>query len=627
MDASRNNGHRKPTWGELLGSWFWRPADPLIEAQVRLESVKREKLRKLTEQQAKLLEDDQLFGDFFAVQFAQMMDLSSQQFGDFPFFIGTYTDRQYGRHWPEFLNESQLGIMRIQARMLYDHNSYAHGIISGICSYVIGTGFTYRAISDESPELAEAVQDEIDQFIEVNNWNSLEQDLFVRSRVDGEFFLRYHENDDGVLIIREIEPEKVRQEPGGDYRHFSFGIDTDPEDVVEVKGYWVYYSDTAAAHQETGEYVDADDVLHYKINVTRTVKRGISDLWGTTYTMLFQAAKLAGNLGQGAAIQAAIAQIQQWETATMAQVQSFVDTTAEFTQRNPFTGTIDEFRQSKAGTTVNIPRGMQFVPPPGWQSGVVESMVEILHALLRGACQKWNAPEWMATSSGADMAAYTASLTAESPFVRSAERYQHAYEQVFLKVIKRAVKVAIQAGRLPPDALKLVDIQCEGPEIAARNELQEAQANTARVQGGWKSRQTIAQEEGLDWPVEQANMQEYQDDMQDAGGLPMPGENNGEEDGNGNGNGNGVAKQSRPPLKLNSDKQPEGSLAKQGRPPLRLEGVQESHQIVQNERSSVQPNNHAANQIAIVLDAVVRLLASRKQHTAAEGNVIKKSGE
>ena len=102
---------------------------------------------------------------------------------------------------------------------------------------------------------------------------------------------------------------------------------------------------------------------------------------------------------------------------------------------------------------------MQYVQPPG--AGNASGFIDILHATLRVAGCRWNAPEWLATGSGADMAAYTASLTAHAPFVRSATQKQNAYKKVFTQVLWEAIEYAIDYGRLPLDTPHLIDIQCE----------------------------------------------------------------------------------------------------------------------------------------------------------------------
>ncbi len=88
----------------------------------------------------------------------------------------------------------------------------------------------------------------------------------------------------------------------------------------------------------------------------------------------------------------------------------------------PPTGQAISYKHIEPGSIADIPHGMQYVRPPG--AGNAAGFVKILHAALRGAGCRWNAPEWLATGSGADMAANIASLTAQAPFVRTAMQKQ-----------------------------------------------------------------------------------------------------------------------------------------------------------------------------------------------------------
>src|SRR5262249_58010226 len=86
---------------------------------------------------------------------------------------------------------------------------------------------------------------------------------------------------------------------------------------------------------------------------------------------------------------------------------------------------------------------------------------------------------------------------------------ERSYIQAYKRVIKQAIGVAVDYGRLPPEVFDLLDIQVEAPSIPFKSALDEAQANQIRVQGGWKSRQTVQQEEGLDPERELQNIEEY----------------------------------------------------------------------------------------------------------------------
>src|SRR5207253_10950831 len=54
--------------------------------------------------------------------------------------------RKHGKDYPFFQNETQLNYLRAPARILCARNSYAIGVMEGICSYTIGTGFKHRVV-------------------------------------------------------------------------------------------------------------------------------------------------------------------------------------------------------------------------------------------------------------------------------------------------------------------------------------------------------------------------------------------------------------------------------------------------------------------------------------------------
>jgi hypothetical protein len=501
MDANDRGSSEKPLTLQEI-----REQKRLIKAQLELHQLQR----------ARRVLEASTNADYWLSSYVDLLDRYRD--GDrlgYP--ISQPTDRRYGQNWPFWNTETQLSLFRAQARYLCSTNSYAIGLLGGLQAYVIGDGFQYRVVSKEKhggkpSSLIPQVQAIVDEFCEVNQWWDWEQELFWRSREDGEYFLRYYPDAElQCLTVRSVEPEQVCTTgiPDGAAGEWSFGILTDPEDVQEIYAYNVLYLASPAEHStDIREEVPVEDLQHFKINVRRTIKRGLTDFCYSTYDALHLAEKLRNNMAEGAAVQAALAYIRQHESATQAQVQNFLNTQQlDFSRTNPLTGLSINYKHLEPGSVVDIPRGMQYVQPPG--AGNASGFIEILHASLRGAGCRWNAPEWLATASGGDMAAYTASLTAHAPFVRTATQKQKSYKQAYTRVIKEAIQVAIDYGRLPPETLDIIDIQCEAPSIPAKSELDEAQANKIRVQGGWKSRQTVQQEEGLDPQRELQNIEDY----------------------------------------------------------------------------------------------------------------------
>ncbi|HLN30408.1 MAG TPA: phage portal protein [Gemmataceae bacterium] len=506
MDANANGREDK-----LLSLKEIREQKRLIRAKLELHQLKN----------AERVLEASANWDYWLSSYVDLLD-RYRDGGRLAYPIGQPTDRRYGQNWPFWNTETQLSLLRAQARLLCTMNGYAIGLLSGLQAYVIGDGFQYRIVDRKSQNdtknsakpspFALKVQEIIDEFCDVNDWSEWERELFWRSREDGEFFLRFYpDNDNRCMTVRCVEPEQVSMTgvPEATQEHWSFGIHTDPEDVQTVYGYNVLYMADPSNHaNQIREEVPIEEMLHFKINVKRTVKRGLSDFAFSTHDAFTVAEKLRNNMAEGAAVQSALAYIRQHESATQAQIQNFLNTQQiDFTRANPLTGQQINYKQFEPGTIADIPRGMQYVQPPG--AGNASGFIDILHATLRGAGCRWNAPEWLATGSGADMAAYTASLTAHAPFVRSATQKQNAYKKVFTQVLWEAIEYAIDYGRLPMDTPHLIDIQCEAPSILARDEQDEAQANQIRVTGGWKSRQTVQQEEGLDPEQEMQNIEAF----------------------------------------------------------------------------------------------------------------------
>ncbi|HLN29589.1 MAG TPA: hypothetical protein VK395_17710 [Gemmataceae bacterium] len=64
--------------------------------------------------------------------------------------------------------------------------------------------------------------------------------------------------------------------------------------------------------------------------------------------------------------------------ATQAQIQNFLNTQQiDFFRTNPLTGAQINYKQIEPGTIADIPRGMQYVQPPG--AGNAAGFVELLH--------------------------------------------------------------------------------------------------------------------------------------------------------------------------------------------------------------------------------------------------------
>lgn len=461
-----------------------------------------------------------------------------------PDFTGaaTWHDRRFGRYFPVFQSEIELAQFRQLSRIEMAINPYAQGLVGGVASYMLGTGCTYRAVCDNDEDVAVAVQKIVDTFLDRNQWfggeqPGLEQELFERSQEDGEFFLLTTPNEDGSVDVRTIEPEQVTQPPGSDEREYKFGIRTPDDDVQMHEAYWVQWGDSLGDGQE----YPVNRMTHYRRGVKRSIKRGLPLFTFSTLDAIRVANKLGHNIGVGAYVQASYSVVRQHDTATQSQVVDMRSALAEYTQTNPISGDTEYHQRYEPGVK-DIPRGLNYIPPPSASN--TGGHIEALHAQLRRAGLPWNAPEWLSTASGSDMAAYTASLTAESPFIRRIKERQGPLAQAFRRPVLYAIEQKIRAQGLRvfhcerdgagkptsrgaervyswEEIRRRVDVLVQAPSPEQHNQLDEANRRQIEKLNGVLSPQTWMQAAGYDVDVEIENMQKYLE-LTGGQGLALP---------------------------------------------------------------------------------------------------------
>lgn len=446
-------------------------------------------------------------------------------------------NRRRGMNFPIFRTEQELSLLRAPSRLLCQTNSYAIGLKEGLTSYVVGTGYTYRAAfceelseGNQPPGLLKSCQAAIDRFLARNDWHggeqpSLEEELFDRSLEDGEALLVQFRRPGGHLDVRVAEPEQLTQPPGTDSREWQFGIYTDPDDSQKPLAYWIQWGETVG----DGEEYEPDEVMHLRRNARRSVKRGIPDFCFDTADAIRLAGVLRENLAEGAAIQAGIVGVRQHATGTQEQISRFVDDEADFIENTPGGKSIPTRRQ-RVGFE-DIPNGMQYVGGPGATNSPAH--IAVLEACLRGAGVRWNAPEWLSTGYAANTN-YASSLTSESPFLQTVLRRQKMYRESFRRVVESALMWASECGMIrdemgrvwtPEMVRRVVEVACEAPNPQSRNRLEDAQVASIEIPLGVDSRQRYAQQQGRDWSKIQADNSHY-DQTQGGGGgvaLPLPG--------------------------------------------------------------------------------------------------------
>jgi capsid protein len=408
------------------------------------------------------------------------------------------------------VNEQLLRELRAQCRGLAASNEFAINGHENRVSYIVGPGHSYRAATckgmDASEDIAMQVQKALDQFQEVNRWQQRQQEIVRRVDRDGEAFLRFFVDGEGVTRVRFIEPDQVATptslatDPSA-----SFGIQTDADDVEQVLGYYV-----------DGEFVDAHDVQHRRANVDFNVKRGLP-LYTPVRKNLRRAERLLRNMSVVAEIQSAIALIRKHRGISRSGIEQFVADGADLSTTGAANGRTRHYSQYGPGTILDAPAGMEYDFPA--QGLDASSFVTVLQAELRAIAARLVMPEFMFTSDASN-ANFASTMVAEGPAMKMFERLQMSMIEQDRAVIRRVVDNAIAAGRLPASVHDFVHIQVVPPSLHVRDPLQQAQVDRIAFNHGVLSPQTWSQHLGFDYDQEQKNLAGH-DKAQDAEGRRL----------------------------------------------------------------------------------------------------------
>lgn len=385
-------------------------------------------------------------------------------------------------------NEQQLADIRTQCRVLAVTNEFAINGHENRISYIVGSGHVYRAVARKqgvAPDsLLLEVQAVLDEFIATSKWHKRQQEIVRRKDRDGECFLRLFAAPDGRTRLRFVEPGQIATpldraaDPAA-----AMGIQTDPGDVETVRGYWI-----------DGQFVDSGEIQHRKANVDANVRRGLP-LYYPVRKNLRRAEKLLRNMSAVAQIQSAIALIRKHGATTGAAIDQFVRDQADVSVRGEATGRTSHFQRYAPGTILDIVGGTDYQFPA---AGIdAARYVIVLQAELRAIASRLVMPEFMLTSDASN-ANYSSTMVAEGPAVKMFERLQNDTIEDDLEVMWRVVRHAVDAGRLPSEALTSADLRAIAPTLAVHDRLRDAQADQILVRSGAMSVETMAMRHGLD---------------------------------------------------------------------------------------------------------------------------------
>jgi len=433
-------------------------------------------------------------------------------------------DRSRGAWRPHLETEWDLWAMQGTARWLAGQDSATIGVMENLTSYILATGFDYQIQAKprfEVPEeLLVSAQSILDDWQEQEQWRRVEAEFFRRSVRDGEAFLTLLSKRDGRYCPRFVEPEHIR-EPldsqgaaamlGNDYEttDWGWGIATDFLDTQDVRAYYV----DPTGDGEQFDIKPAHQVEHCKLNVDAGIKRGISDFYAAADD-IERAAKVSTNIGEGTAIQAAIALIRKAMKGTTAGAieaarSGAVDYSPDYTTPDGVqkTAYYEHYRPGRISTHSGM--DVMYGPMGTPAAGV---FIQVVQMILRRVGQRWAMPEYM-VSGDASNANYASTLVAESPFVKRAERTQQLFVEHFRNVTWRVLgllhpmlALLDRFGLTWQEFRRKVQLNVSPPRVSVRNRNEETGIRVQLNQAGILSKRTWAGMEELDHEAEQENI-------------------------------------------------------------------------------------------------------------------------
>ncbi len=437
-------------------------------------------------------------------------------------------DREDGKFLPIYETEQDLRLIRGQCRNLALFDAIAIGASESLANYVLGNaGFEFTVQPAKGQELGVDLRSRLQALVDLaveslGIGGEVGRELHQRSREDGEAFLKLEING-GKIDAESIEPDQIVQpanaRPIEDWlgcgdefaSSWSFGVHTRHRQPHSPLGYHVVYDGAG----RDWDYVPEDRMIRIKRNTYRSAKRGVSDYYPVLADMRSEA-KLATNMATGAALQAAIAWIEEHPAGTtQSQVQNLSSALAEGRVSRPTTDNTSRtqpYQRYTAGSILRPSPGKTYKPGP-MGSERNKDFVEVAGYVIRRIGIRWVFPEYM-ISGDASNSNFASTLVAESPFVKAREADQAFYGAAFKTAVLKAVKLAFDANVYgvqevaqgePWEAVRrLIDIKVDPPEVATRDIAVLTAAIETQMRLGLLSEQTAAAKLGLDIEEERA---------------------------------------------------------------------------------------------------------------------------
>ena len=422
--------------------------------------------------------------------------------------------------------------LRQQAQKAAFTDPLLRGYLRTLVRFVMGRGVTIVAETGDEA-LDQKINTWLETFRTINNWEALEDEIPERTLRDGESFIRqFVQQEDGPLplklttrqrqrldeinvtvdetkgaripkgmtLLRMVDPDQIRDPK-----------DVFPEGIVAVSGdaqNVIGYIWTRGIDDQNGKFIPAEEMEHTKIGVDSDVLRGRSIF----EPLLKKASQYEDWLQSRIFLSIARSSIYLFRKITGTRTQGQAIRDQEEKERD---STNDQrVRMPKRGSTVTHGPGIEHeFKAPNLQA---QDAQHDGRAIQLNMAVGMGLPEYMATGDSSN-ANYASSLVSEGPAFREFEFWQDFFSTPFIRVHRWALINGVAAGAIEgltkAKALK-IKLFVKWPNIEVRDEKEHAEANEIRKRNGILSGQGWAEDDGIDWPLEKARIeQERQEDF------------------------------------------------------------------------------------------------------------------
>jgi hypothetical protein len=323
--------------------------------------------------------------------------------------------------------------LRDESRRAYHRRAYGRNIIRTFVKFTVGKGLNVD-FAEKDEEALTAVLDWWKQFTTINRWASFVWEFATRYFRDGETFVRRFEQDEGPLVLRFVDPERVGCNEHSD--NVEEGIETDPNDAELVVGYHVTRKDLSC------ERIDASEVIHAKFGVDRNTARGRPILESVFPFMgkydKWLDARMALNL-----IRASVALVRevQGSSTDLSRIRS--KHTASSTSSET-----DRTKMLRPGTIISATPGVKYSmlsPNLDARDAATDG-----RTILLGAAAASGLPDVFVTSDYAE-ANFASTVVAQNPAVRGFEESEMLLSEPFGVIVSWVIDDGISHEAIPSE--------------------------------------------------------------------------------------------------------------------------------------------------------------------------------